>query len=87
MRVCVEAENDMRTGGAVAYHCKAGLGRTGLMLVAHLILRGAAAPQALAFARERKTQWVQSLRQEQFLWDFELFMALKLEDDEAERRK
>jgi protein-tyrosine phosphatase len=64
----------------VIYHCKAGLGRAGLMLVSHLIVRGHAASKALALARERKRQWVESLEQEQYLWDLELFLALKLDD-------
>jgi atypical dual specificity phosphatase len=80
LRILVEAEQEMRRGGAVIYHCKAGLGRAGLMLVSHLIVRGHAASKALALARERKRQWVESLEQEQYLWDLELFLALKLDD-------
>jgi protein-tyrosine phosphatase len=54
----------------------AGHGRTGLMLVAHLIYRGMPAQHALAHARHRKSFWVQSLIQEQFLWDLELHLAM-----------
>jgi protein-tyrosine phosphatase len=52
----------------------AGHGRTGLMLVAHLIYRGM--PAQHAHARRRKSFWVQSLTQEQFLWDLELHLAM-----------
>ncbi|MEZ5875966.1 MAG: ATP-binding cassette domain-containing protein [Hyphomicrobiales bacterium] len=87
IRICLEAEKEMQAGGAAVYHCKAGLGRTGLMLVSHLILRGMAAPHALAFARRRKRQWVQSQKQEQYLWDFELFLTLKFDDYDSRRRE
>jgi hypothetical protein len=46
------------------------------MLVAHLIYRGMPAQHALAHAPRRKSFWVQSLVQEQFLWDLELHLAM-----------
>jgi protein-tyrosine phosphatase len=51
-------------------------GRTGLMLVTHLIYRGMPAQHALAHTRRRKSFWVQSLTQEQFLWDLDLHLAM-----------
>jgi atypical dual specificity phosphatase len=75
--LCAEMEAEMKNGGTVIYHCIAGHGRTGLMLVAHLICRGMAASQALEHARRRKREWVQSVQQEQFLWDLELHLALR----------
>jgi atypical dual specificity phosphatase len=74
--LCAAMEREIKNGGAVVYHCLAGRGRTGLMLVAHLIYRGMSAEQALAHARQRKREWVQSMSQEQFLWDLELYMAM-----------
>lgn len=74
--LCAAMEREIEAGGAVVYHCLAGHGRTGLMLVAHLIYRGMSSSQALTHARLRKREWVQSLSQEQFLWDLELYLAM-----------
>jgi atypical dual specificity phosphatase len=75
--LCALMEREIEAGAVVIYHCLAGHGRTGLMLVAHLIYRGMTSSQALAYARGRKSQWVQSLTQEQFLWDLELHLAMR----------
>jgi atypical dual specificity phosphatase len=72
---CAAREREIEMGAVVVYHCLAGYGRTGLMLVAHLIYRGMTASQALAYARRQKREWVQSLCQEQFLWNLELYLA------------
>jgi atypical dual specificity phosphatase len=74
--LCAAMEREIENGGTVVYHCLAGHGRTGLMLVAHLIYRGMSADHALAHARRRKREWVQSLSQEQFLWDLEFHLAM-----------
>jgi atypical dual specificity phosphatase len=76
VELCAAMEREIESGGAVVYHCLAGHGRTGLMLAVHLIYRGMAAAQALEHARQRKREWVQSVKQEQFLWDLELSLAL-----------
>ena len=61
-------ENHIRAGRSVAYHCRAGLGRTGTMLVMHLIGRGVSPQEALQNARSINQYWVQSKEQEEFLF-------------------
>lgn len=60
-------EAHIHEGRAVVYHCRAGLGRTGTLLVMHLIGRGMPADEALTWARSQNAYWVQSRRQEEFL--------------------
>lgn len=64
-------------GEAVALHCKAGLGRTGTMLVALLISEGMSAREALDVARNIEPRWVQSQEQAEFLLAYEKFVADK----------
>lgn len=54
-------------GRVVGFHCRAGLGRTGTMLVAMNILSGQEAVSALAEARNINPAWVQSEAQLAFL--------------------
>lgn len=64
---CRKVEEYVHRGEPIAYHCRAGLGRTGTMLVSHLIGRGMQAGEALEFARAINGRWVQSQAQEDFL--------------------
>lgn len=57
--------------GAVAVHCRAGLGRTGTVLAAHLMTEGLGREQALAKVRLAEPRFVQSERQLEFLASFE----------------
>lgn len=68
---CKRVEKFMRDGDVVAYHCKAGMGRTGTMLTAQLIWEGMQALEALETARKVEPRWVQSEVQVQFLEEFE----------------
>lgn len=68
---CKRVEKFMRDGDVVAYHCKAGMGRTGTMLTAQLIWEGMHALEALETARKVEPRWVQSEVQVQFLEEFE----------------
>jgi atypical dual specificity phosphatase len=77
LHLCTLMEREIEQGGAVVYHCLAGHGRTGLMLAVHLVYRGMTSPRVLAFVRHRQPQWIQSVSQEQFLWDLELHLAMQ----------
>ena len=68
--MCIEVYERLSKGQAVAYHCKAGLGRTGTMLAAQLIWEGSTALEALEYARRIEPRWVQSEKQVAFLEDF-----------------
>lgn len=67
---CKRVEKFMADGEVVAYHCKAGMGRTGTMLTAQLIWEGMEALDALETARRVEPRWVQSQEQIKFLEDF-----------------
>ena len=62
-----ETEDRIRRGEPTVYHCKGGLGRTGALLAAHLIVRGLAPLHALEELRGIDPRFVQSIAQERFL--------------------
>jgi len=68
--MCARVSERIARQEAIAYHCKAGLGRTGTMLAAQLIWEGSTALDALEKARRIEPRWVQSERQVQFLQEF-----------------
>lgn len=72
--ICREVEELIAGGAVVAFHCKAGIGRTGTMLAAQLIHRGASAHEALTKVRRVHPRWVQSKSQEEFLCNFARFV-------------
>lgn len=61
------AEDWLRLGEPTVYHCKGGLGRTGALLAAHLIVRGMAPLHALEELRGLDPRYVQTVAQERFL--------------------
>lgn len=72
---CKRVSQLIDQGQSIAFHCKAGLGRTGTLLVAYLIYSGQPAALALTTARAIEPRWVQSARQESFLNEFAEFLA------------
>lgn len=75
MELCEQVDRLIEQGEAIAMHCKAGMGRTGTMLVAQLIWEGETALDALETARGIEPRWVQSEAQVEFLEEFALAVA------------
>lgn len=73
--LCGMIDLQLARGEQIAFHCKAGLGRTGTLLCSYLIWKGDSARIALERARRVEPAWVQSKEQEKFLQDFEGFCA------------
>ncbi len=69
-QMCRKVAGLMAEGRVVAYHCRAGLGRTGTMLASHLIMEGKSALDALESVRRIEPRWVQSDEQVRFLERF-----------------
>lgn len=69
-QMCRMVSGLMEQGHVVAYHCRAGLGRTGTMLASHLIMEGKSALDALESVRRIEPRWVQSDEQVRFLERF-----------------
>ncbi len=75
LKLCEQVGELTEQGEAIAMHCKAGMGRTGTMLVAQLIWEGETALDALEAARSIEPRWVQSDVQVEFLEEFALAVA------------
>ncbi len=67
---CKQVDLLLKQNEVVAFHCKAGLGRTGTMLVCQLIWEGMSALAALEKARLVEPRWVQSEQQVKFVENF-----------------
>ncbi len=52
------------------FHCRAGRGRTGTLLTAQLIYYGVSADEAIAFAKHKNPNWIESQEQLDFLHRF-----------------
>ena len=75
LSMCQEVQTHIQAGQPVAYHCKAGLGRTGTMLAAQLVTEGKTALEALESVRRIEPRWVQSEEQVEFIERFAEFVA------------
>lgn len=75
LELCEKIRDICHSGGVVAVHCRAGLGRTGTILTAYLIWEGANALEALETARRIEPRWVQSEAQAEFLEHYARFLA------------
>jgi atypical dual specificity phosphatase len=68
--LCESIDRWIAEAKPVCVHCRAGLGRTGTVLVAWLIHRGQSGPAALEQARAVERYWVESDTQLEFLEHF-----------------
>jgi atypical dual specificity phosphatase len=68
--LCVAIDGSVAASRAVGVHCRAGLGRTGTVLCAHLVWRGCAFEYALDATRRVEPRFVQSASQLDFLRGF-----------------
>jgi len=73
-QLCIQVEQLINSGESVAYHCRAGMGRTGTMLATQLIWQGYSAMNALETVRRIEPRWVQSDAQVTFLVNFEKYV-------------
>jgi atypical dual specificity phosphatase len=80
-QMCRHMSERMARGHVVAYHCRAGLGRTGTMLAVHLIMEGKSAVQALESVRQVEHRWVQSDEQVRFLEQFSEFLSSRQKEN------
>lgn len=65
--MCWQVNTRITEEKPVAYHCKAGLGRTGTLLAAQLVMEGCTALEALESVRRIEPRWVQSEEQVKFI--------------------
>ena len=77
VEVCKYIEESIISGGIVAVHCRAGLGRTGTILALYLIWKNNDALSALEKVRTIEPRWVQSELQVNFLDEFSSFLLEK----------
>jgi atypical dual specificity phosphatase len=67
IELCVDLSRWLRADNSIAFHSRAGRGRTGTMLAAYLIYTGQSALEALERVRRINPAWVESDEQVRFL--------------------
>jgi len=75
--LCERIEQLTARGSVVAFHCRAGLGRTGTLLAAQLVFEGVSASRAVERIRALNPRSIQSDAQIQFLSAFDAFVAAR----------
>lgn len=61
---------ELEAGGKVAVHCVGGIGRTGTVIACYLVDQGMVAREAIAYVRERRPGSVESLEQENAVYQW-----------------
>lgn len=75
----VHMQRYIEAGEVLAVHCKAGLGRTGVVLTAWLIREGGLCAQAaIDRIRQLNPRFIQSASQESFLHEYEVDIVRRL---------
>jgi len=67
-------ETSVAAGQPVGVHCTAGLGRSGTMVAAYLVSRGASASEAMATIREKREGSIETPEQEEAVAEFARFL-------------
>lgn len=74
LRHCARVDHALQHGRVVAYHCRAGLGRTGTMLAALLVYRGERPVTAIERIRRIQPRFIQSAEQVDFLGELRRYI-------------
>lgn len=75
--ICNQVIESMSNKVPVLFHCKAGQGRTGLMLACSLVSLGKSSDEALLAVRKVKHSYVQTYSQERFITNYFDFLSKK----------